>query len=140
MIDEVDLHLHPKWQREMVQRLRNVFPNCQFLLSTHSPHVMTHVERENIYLIGTQDGAMIAHRPSESFGKSSEQILEDVMGLATTRPDNVADDLGEVFRLIDRNEIDAAKNLIGKLEKQIGSDHELVRASALIRRKEILGQ
>lgn len=42
LIDEIDLHLHPKWQRMIVTKLGDVFPNCQFLLSTHSPHVITH--------------------------------------------------------------------------------------------------
>ena len=37
LIDEIDLHLHPHWQRNIVRRLRETFPNCQFILTTHSP-------------------------------------------------------------------------------------------------------
>ena len=50
LIDEIDLHLHPKWQRMVVPKLVKVFPNCQFLISTHSPHVITHVQPENLFL------------------------------------------------------------------------------------------
>ena len=44
LIDEIDLHLHPGWQRHIVGALRETFPNCQFLLSTHSPQILSHVE------------------------------------------------------------------------------------------------
>ncbi|WP_164672451.1 AAA family ATPase, partial [Vibrio cholerae] len=43
LIDEIDLHLHPKWQQTIVQKLENTFPNIQFILSTHSPLVLTTV-------------------------------------------------------------------------------------------------
>ena len=41
LIDEVDLHLHPRWQRTVVERLRDTFPRCQFILTTHSPLVIS---------------------------------------------------------------------------------------------------
>ena len=44
LIDEIDLHLHPKWQRMVTPKLGEVFPNCQFLITTHSPHIITHVQ------------------------------------------------------------------------------------------------
>lgn len=40
LIDELDLHLHPKWQKEIVDDLKRTFPNCQFIVSTHSPFVI----------------------------------------------------------------------------------------------------
>ena len=51
LIDEIDLHLHPKWQRMIIPKLVEVFPNCQFIVSTHSPHVLTHVQPKNIFLL-----------------------------------------------------------------------------------------
>lgn len=56
LIDEIDLHLHPKWQRMIVPKLLEVFPNCQFIISTHSPHVLTHIQPENIFLLRWVDG------------------------------------------------------------------------------------
>lgn len=88
LIDEIDLHLHPKWQRLVIPQLIKVFPACQFLISTHSPHVITHVQPENLFLLNmTQEGLKYL-RPSDSYGKTVERVLEDLMGLETTRPDS----------------------------------------------------
>ena len=43
LIDEVDLHLHPSWQREVIDKLKQLLPNCQFFISTYSPHVVSSV-------------------------------------------------------------------------------------------------
>lgn len=51
LIDEIDLHLHPKWQRTVVSKLTEVFPNCQFLISTHSPQVINQVQPENLFIL-----------------------------------------------------------------------------------------
>ncbi len=89
LIDEIDLHLHPKWQRMLIPKLMDVFPNCQFLISTHSPHVITHVQADNLFLLKMTDQGLEALKASESYGKTVERILEDLMGLDTTRPDEV---------------------------------------------------
>ncbi len=140
LIDEIDLHLHPKWQRMVVPRLREVFPNCQFLISTHSPHVLTHVAPENLFLLSMIDGQLRAEHPAESYGKTVERVLEDLMGLETTRPDHVSSELKALFDQIDRGELDQARGNIGRLQAEIGDDPELVKASVLIKRKELIGR
>lgn len=40
LIDELDLHLHPKWQRRVVPDLRKTFPNIQFIITSHSPFII----------------------------------------------------------------------------------------------------
>ena len=50
-IDEVDLHLHPKWQMEIIDKLRTIFPNCQFFLSSHSPHVLSDLTPRQIFIL-----------------------------------------------------------------------------------------
>jgi predicted ATP-binding protein involved in virulence len=141
LIDEIDLHLHPKWQRFMVHNLIKVFPKCQFLISTHSPHVMTHVQPENLHLLTmTEKGLLESHHPSESYGQTVERILEDLMGLETTRPDEVTHSLQHIYQQIDHGDLEAAKTAITELTDQIGTDPELVKASVLIRRKELIGK
>jgi predicted ATP-binding protein involved in virulence len=141
MIDEIDLHLHPKWQRLVVPRLVEVFPNCQFLISTHSPHVITHVQPENLFLLNmTDDGKLEAVRPSESYGKTVDRILEDLMGLETTRPSEVEIELRAIYDQISEGQLDTARNSIAALEKKIGEDPELVKAKVLIKRKELIGR
>jgi predicted ATP-binding protein involved in virulence len=141
LIDEIDLHLHPKWQRFMVHNLIKAFPKCQFLISTHSPHVMTHVQPENLHLLTmTEKGFLESHHPSESYGQTVERILEDLMGLATTRPDEVNHSLQQIYQQIDRGELEAARIAITELTNQIGIDPDLVKAGVLIRRKELIGK
>lgn len=140
MIDEIDLHLHPKWQRLVVPKLLEVFPNCQFIVSTHSPHVMTHVQPDCLFLLEQGPLGMRVMHPSESYGKNVDRVLEDLMGLTTTRPDSVEKDLSELFEAVDLGELQAARSKIDALRKSIGDDPDLVRAEVLIRRKEIIGK
>ena len=140
LIDEIDLHLHPKWQRMVVPKLLEVFPNCQFVISTHSPHVLTHVQPDNLYLLKQTDLGIIAERPVESYGKNVDRILEDLMGLETTRPDKVSSKLSEVYEYINRGRFADARQMIAALKDEIGEDPELVKAEVLIKRKEIIGK
>jgi predicted ATP-binding protein involved in virulence len=141
LIDEIDLHLHPKWQRMIVTKLREVFPNCQFLVSTHSPHVMTHVQPESLFLLSmTSDAGMVCERPSECYGKTVERILEDLMGLDTTRPDPVNLTLKQIFQQIDEGQLDQARATIAQLQNRIGDDPELSKAAVMAKRKELIGK
>ncbi len=140
LIDEIDLHLHPKWQRMVVPRLLQVFPRCQFVISTHSPHVITHVLSDNLYRLTQEKGRIIAKRPSESYGKNVDRILEDLMELETTRPDPIKIRLKEIFNKIDEGDFAVAREQIAALRDEIGEDPEMVKADVLIRRKEILGK
>jgi predicted ATP-binding protein involved in virulence len=140
LVDEIDLHLHPIWQRMIVPKLRRVFPNCQFIISTHSPHIITHVRPENLYLLKQTDSGIEAEQPRESYGKNVDRILEDLMGLTTTRPDAVEADLKEVFQYISAGTLEKARKQIKELKDDIGEDPELVKAEVLIKRKEIIGK
>ncbi len=140
LIDEIDLHLHPKWQRLIVPKLLEVFSNCQFIISTHSPHVITHVQPENLFLLKQTDVGIVAERPVESYGKSVDRILEDLMGLETTRPDIVSTKLHDIYTAIDQAHFDEARRSITEIKTEIGEDPELLKAEILIRRKEIIGK
>lgn len=140
LIDEIDLHLHPKWQRMVVSKLIEVFPHCQFIISTYSPHVITHVHPKNLYLLKQTESGTTAERPLESYGKNVDRILEDLMGLPTTRPDRISSSLHEIFEQISLGQIAEAKQMIETIKGEIGGDPELVKAEVLIKRKEIIGR
>ena len=140
LIDEIDLHLHPKWQRMIVPRLLEAFPNCQFIVSTHSPHVLTHVQAESIFMLRETEQGIVAEHPVESYGKSVDRVLEDLMGLETTRPDLVSEKLKQLYNEIDRGHLSEALEIIIEMKKEIGEDPELVKAGVLIKRKEIIGK
>ncbi|MEP0856278.1 AAA family ATPase [Trichocoleus sp. DQ-U1] len=140
LIDEIELHLHPKWQREIIPALTRTFPNCQFIVTTHSPQVISEVKPNGIYILEATSEGVVAKRPESSFGRDSNRILEDLMGVPA-RPQEIKDELLELFRLIDKGDLDGAKQLRQQIADQIGTDEpEFVRADVLMRRKEILNR
>ena len=138
LIDEIDLHLHPAWQRRVVTSLQDTFPNCQFIVSTHSPQVVSHVKQERIWLLKRDKSTVSASRPVESYGQTTGSILEDIMDVSE-RPQEIKDRLSSLFWAIQNDELAAAKKMLAKLHNTIGRDPELVRAEVHIRRKETLG-
>ena len=140
LIDELELHLHPKWQRMIAPRLRQVFPNCQFIVSTHSPHILTHVEAETIVLLTRNNDEIQVKTPSESYGKSVERILEDIMELETTRPTVVSQKLHEIYEMISVDQCEIAHQQIQDMRQLIGDDPELTKAEILIQRKKLIGK
>lgn len=83
LIDEIDLHLHPSWQQKIILILRNSFPNIQFIVTTHSPHVITTVEPECIRCIYI-DPQTKHHKywiPNFTKGAESNKVLEDIFGV-----------------------------------------------------------
>lgn len=75
VIDEIDLHLHPQWQRQVVGRLRDTFPHCQFIFTTYSPSVLSSVRtfaNEHVYMVN--DG-VIHQRKGKIFGADVSDIL-----------------------------------------------------------------
>ncbi len=140
LIDEIELHLHPKWQREIIPALTRTFPNCQFIVTTHSPQVISQVKPEGIYILERTDAGIVAMRPESSYGRDSNRILEDLMD-TPERPQEIKESLLELFRLIARGDLDSARLLHQKIADEIGADEpELVGASVSIRRREILGR
>ena len=92
LIDEIDLHLHPAWQRSIMPSLTTTFPNCQFLVSTHSPQVLSHIQAENIMLLECTRLGIQMSRPSEAYGHDSCSILQDLMDVPD-RPQEIRDRL-----------------------------------------------
>ena len=140
LIDEIELHLHPKWQREIIPALTRTFPNCQFIVTTHSPQVISHVKPDSIYILEATPEGIVAKRPDSSFGRDSNYILEVLMGTAA-RKEEIKDELLELFRLIDKGDLDGSRQLRQQIADKIGSDEpQLVKADVLLRRKEILNR
>jgi predicted ATP-binding protein involved in virulence len=140
LIDEIELHLHPAWQRKVIPALKRMFPNCQFIITTHSPQVISEVKPDGIYILERTDDGIVARRPESSYGRDTNRILEDLMD-TPERPQEIKENLLELFRLIAKGELDSARQLHQKIADKIGADEpELVGASVSIRRREILGR
>jgi predicted ATP-binding protein involved in virulence len=140
LIDEIELHLHPGWQYEIIPALTRTFPNCQFIVTTHSPIVLSQVKPEGIFCLEKRDGKVIAYHPDSSYGRDVSQIVEDLMGVPS-RPVQFQQGILELFRLIDAGDLDGAKQKREDLANEMGADEpELVKANVSIRRKEILNK
>lgn len=83
LVDEIDLHLHPKWQRDIIAFLSKAFPNTQFIVTTHSPLVIQSMDNVNLYVLHREDDKIIAERSNTSNfkGWTIEEILRDTMRL-----------------------------------------------------------
>ncbi|OJT22160.1 hypothetical protein BO221_23930 [Archangium sp. Cb G35] len=140
LIDEIETHLHPSWQRRVIPALESAFPNSQFIITTHSPQVLSKVRPECIYLLRHEDGEIHAMHPDASFGRDSNRILEDLMG-DDERPIEIKQMLSDYFHLIDQGKIDEARSLRQKIESLIGSSEpEFARADAILRTRELLSR
>lgn len=136
LIDEIDLHLHPRWQREVMTKLESTFPNCQFVITTHSPQVLGELKPESVMLL--RDGTLVGH-PQASYGLSSGQVLEEIMG-ASSRTSEVKQQLESIHSSLERGELTSARQLIEELKAEAPSVPELAGAEALLKRKEVLGR
>jgi predicted ATP-binding protein involved in virulence len=129
LIDELDVHLHPKWQRRVARDLKETFPSLQFVCTSHSPQVIGEVRPEEIRLLSDDE----VTTPEHSFGVDSSRVLEEVMD-ASSRNDSVKNLLRQLFKLIDQEDFSGVRNLLPKVEAQIGSnDPEITRARALVK-------
>ncbi|WAZ17184.1 AAA family ATPase [Serratia marcescens] len=90
LIDEVELHLHPKWQQEILLGLYETFPNIQFIVTTHSPQVLSTVDNTCIRKIYLDDnGEPIVGTPSfQTKGVTSADVLARIMGINSI-PENL---------------------------------------------------
>lgn len=139
LIDEVDLHLHPAWQRLVIPKLVETFPNCQFFISTHSPQVISHVKHWSLFLLKNEDNKLHLESATESFGKTSDRILVDLLGVSE-RPEEIKDWVSETYNLIEENNLSEAQQKVEELEKLLPGDPEWSKMNVLIKRRKILGK
>ena len=144
LIDEPELSLHPKWQQRIVDVYRKIGENNQIIIATHSPHILGSVKKENIMLLDKDDEGKIVIKTGDelydSYGQPTERILEDIMGLKTTRNQEIFDKLEKIREMVneDKYETDDFKKKYGDLKEILGTMDEdimLIDMEIQIRRK-----
>ena len=131
LIDEIEQHLHPRWQRAVIPALSATFPNIQFIVATHSPQVLSEVENGAVFEI---DNFQI--HPRDTYGRDNNWLLHVIMA-DDERPEEVQADLDKYFTLIRTGELDAAAKLRRQIEQKIGTNEpEFAKADVLLRKKE----
>lgn len=138
LIDEIELHLHPSWQRHVISDLRKGFPNIQFFISTHSPQVVSTVPRESLYIIKdiVRDGQNLKEiEKGDTFieGRDSNAILADVFGI-DKRPFEFAQELGAFYKYLEEENLSLAQTIFNDLKDKWGeNDTDILRASLYLK-------
>lgn len=117
LIDELDLHLHPKWQRTIVSDLERTFPNCQFIATTHSPQIISSVLPQNIQIIKN----FAIDQTIKSFGLDINWVLKFIME-DSDRLKESEEAIGAVKKLIIEAEFEQARALINKYKSESNLD------------------
>lgn len=117
LIDDLDLHLHPQWQRQIIHNLSAAFPRCQFIATTHSPQVIGEVEHDRIHVMAEDE----VYSPTHSFGVDASRILEEIME-AEPRNREVRELLSRASQMIDGERFGEARKLLGKLYRRLGDN------------------
>ena len=128
LIDELDLHLHPKWQRTIVDQLTKTFPNCQFIATTHSPQIIGSVAPENVILLENGKPPL---KPDQSLGMDTNWILKFLME-TNERDSKYELELKEIAQLIEDDNYEEAQSKIDSLREKLGEFPELVRLQTRI--------
>ncbi len=137
LIDEVDMHLHPSWQQTVVNDLVKAFPKVQFIVTTHSPQVLTSVPAECIRILHWDNDLVDIEEPTFSLGAESGQLLRDIQHVES-RPGSlpIVQALQRYLQLVNEDKWDSEEALALRetLDRwSQGREPALVRADMDIR-------
>ena len=123
IIDEIEQHAHPGWQRQVLRRFRHTFPNVQLITTTHSPIIVSEVEPRQLRVLKS-----FALVPSEhGTGRDANAVLEDVFEVSP-RKQEVQDGLNALAAAIDSDEFEKADRVLAELDVLVpgGADPDIV--------------
>lgn len=125
LIDELDMHLHPNWQKKIIKDLGTIFPELQFICTTHSPSVLVNVPKEHILIF---DNYQVYEPQNNTYGRDVQAILREIMG-ADVRPPEVTSMIESFYEAIDNEELVLARKILEELVAVLGeNDSEFIKA------------
>ncbi len=144
IIDEIDLHLHPKWQRVIMDHLERIFPKAQFIITTHSPLIVLGIEEANFFVLKRVGNHVCVYKEAESVrGWRVDQLLtSDLFDLETARSKDTESLLKRRTRLMrkahlsskDRRQLEWIEAQLGELPTaETAADRkamDIIRAAA----------
>ena len=138
LIDEIDAHLHPTWQYSVVEKLRTTFPNCQFILTSCAPSIISQGKPGEVYRLSVDMDTISITQGVPSYGKEMDEIYQDFLGLETIRPKEVYDRIKEIYALME-SDLDEAEKVLKELQEIVHQDSELEKIQMLIARRRTIG-
>lgn len=142
LIDEIELHMHPSWQRRILGVLKNTFPNIQFILTTHSPQILGELNDEyNIFVLSETDNAECRVETIKRMdGYDSNMILEKYMH-TDSQNINVKTMINNINNMITQKCYQDAEILLEQLKDIAGEmDEDYILASGFLKRSKILDE
>lgn len=124
LVDEIDLHLHPKWQRNLMGFLTELFPNTQFIATAHSPLVVQAASDANVVLLKREgDHVVIVNDVKAIHGWRVDQILtSDLFGLESARPPQLDKLLAERTELLSKARLTKKdRERLEKIDEEVGA-------------------
>jgi predicted ATP-binding protein involved in virulence len=137
LIDEVDLHLHPRWQQKIIELLQKAFPAFQIVISTHSPHVLSTVDKESIRIIRFNNGDAWLETPQyQTRGVESADVLARIMDVDPIPQVAEAHLLSDYRVLVQTNKFatDEGHVMWDKIIEHFGKDHPVIHEVETLRR------
>lgn len=128
LIDEIELHMHPQWQRMILPGLKRVFPNIQWIITTHSPQVLGEVngDFQLLYLEQDEDNRInLTMMKSPMYGLSSDFILENYMDTPNSSPEFLRF-VQDTEEMIDCGQFQKAKVMIDQITETVGRNYPVV--------------
>ncbi|GHE05240.1 hypothetical protein U879_03110 [Defluviimonas sp. 20V17] len=139
LIDEVELHLHPIWQRKILPWMLKAFPHCQFIVTTHSPQVIGDVEAYHIRVLEFAPEGNRVHQVSASKGRDSNYLLLSVFG-TDERSAGAKKSLAAFEKALREDDLNEAEFQLEKLAEQMeGSAPEVSIARSRLQRQKAAG-
>jgi len=130
LFDEPDTYMHPSWQRTFIAQLDELKGEAQFIISTHSPQILSNLKNGEVQIM--ELGKVIEITP-KFYGRDTGRILFELMGVKE-RPKEIEQELRNLFRLIDDEKFNDANAQYMRLIEILGKDDsELVRAQILMK-------
>jgi predicted ATPase len=122
LLDEIDAHLNLNWQRSLLPRLQNIFPQVQFFVSTQNPFTIQSLEYNNIICLETDGDKVVASpflQEGQPWGWTISDITTRLLGSVTEISPCMDASLAELAKLVAQNEKEAAKSLYFKIKKAL---------------------
>lgn len=122
MIDEVDMHLHPSWQQTVLNELSEAFPKLQFIVTTHSPQVLSTIRRENIRVL---NGSSAEQPAASTYGQPSGDVMHSVMLVDSQPPIEEKQQIDRLTVLVDQGHWGEAEaqGLLQQLTQTLGPEN-----------------
>ncbi|MDZ7933943.1 MAG: AAA family ATPase [Emticicia sp.] len=126
IIDEIDTHLHPLWQQKVVTKLREVFANVEFVVTTHSPEVLKGLDRKHLRIVKNNS---VTSKVPYIKGRDNNAILQDAFGIYERLPE-YEKKLSQFYKYVE-NDKNQARKILDELTSDWGEmDTEIVRAES----------